>query len=91
VTCSGTPPPRLLPAARPFVTPADAIGTFGRSVDGGRTWHAFKSFGIGTWNSLSFVSASTGYVVLSFADEGVTSSLLRTTNAGRAWKPVHLP
>ncbi len=74
-----------------FAAPANAIGAVGRSVNGGRTWRAFKALGIGTWNSLSFVSASTGFIVESFAGEGLTSRLLRTTNAGQTWKPVHLP
>ncbi len=74
-----------------FATPPNAIGTFGRSVNGGRTWHVIKGFGLGTWNSLAYVSPTTGYVVVALAGAAPPGELLRTTNAGRTWKPVHLP
>ncbi len=74
-----------------FATPPNAIGAFGRSVNGGRTWHVIKGFGFATWNSLAYVSPTTGYVVAALAGAPPPGELLRTTNAGRTWKPVHLP
>lgn len=54
-----------------------------RSADGGKTWKQVLS---GTaWNSLSYVSRTVGWVVLSSGGHG---QLLRTTDAGRTWHRV---
>jgi hypothetical protein len=75
-----------------FATPPSAIGILGRSADGGRTWHEITPLGIGTWNSLSYISPTTGYLVADVPPDGpVDSRLLRTTNAGRTWQRVRLP
>ncbi len=73
-----------------FATPPGAIGAFGRSTNGGRTWHAIKSLGLRTWSSLSYVSRTTGFVV-GLSANGSASDLLGTTNTGRTWQVVHLP
>jgi len=74
-----------------FATPPTAIGTFGRSVDGGRTWHVIRPFSTGTWNSLSYVSRTTGYIVADLPNGPLDGLLLRSTNAGRTWQGVRLP
>ncbi len=75
-----------------FATPPNAIGTLGRSVNGGRSWHAIKKLGYGTWNSLQYVGPTTGFIVADVPPDGpATEVLLRTTNAGRSWLPLPLP
>jgi hypothetical protein len=81
-----------IPPHRPgiisFAPPVDATGWLGRSADGGRTWRPQASSEIGVWNSLSYVSPDTGWIVNA---SGPDSQLLRTTNAGRTWHPITFP
>lgn len=75
-----------------FATPPNAIGAFGRSANGGHTWHVISSQQTDqTWNSLAFVSKSTGFIVGGVPGVGPAGGLLRTTDTGRTWHAVRLP
>jgi hypothetical protein len=77
------PPHR--PAIISFASPSNATGWLGRSADGGRIWRPRTSKDVGIWNSLSYVSRSTGWIVNT---SGPANYLLQTTDAGRTWHPV---
>jgi hypothetical protein len=84
-----------LPPGRPriisFIPPSDAgLGAFGRSADGGHRWYALPGYSIElSWNSLAYVSASTGWVVSGQVGSGPASVLLRTVDSGRTWRAVN--
>ena len=62
-----------------------------RSVTGGRTWRDLNQLDTGglPWNSLSYVSASTGWVVLGgLAEAAGYPRLLKTINSGHTWRAV---
>ena len=75
-----------------FDTSPGGAAWIGRSVDGGKTWKQVANFRIGgSWDSLSYVSATAGWIVLDRLDaSGITGVLLRTTDAGRSWHKVHV-
>jgi len=75
-----------------FDTTVGAPSWIGRSADGGKTWKQVAFFPRGgSWDSLSYVSATVGWVVLGrLSRGGVTGLLLRTTDAGRSWHKVNV-
>lgn len=75
-----------------FDTTVGGPSWIGRSADGGKTWKQVAFFPRGgSWDSLSYVSATVGWVVLSGPGTGgVTGLLLRTTDAGRSWHKVNV-
>jgi len=64
----------------------------GRSTNGGKTWRHVASFNTGGGlNSLSYVSATVGWIVLNRPSKaGLSGVLLRTTDAGRTWHQVNI-
>ena len=80
------------PGRASVITLAAASGAsfLDRSANGGKTWTELTvpgSSGGLPWNSLSYVSRTTGWVVLGGPGSG-GGRLLRTSDAGRTWHPV---
>jgi photosystem II stability/assembly factor-like uncharacterized protein len=59
-----------------------------RSADGGKTWTEVTYPGGAPWNSLSYLSRTTGWIVLGRPGLGSVNQLWRTSDAGRTWNPV---
>jgi YVTN family beta-propeller protein len=77
--------PLAVPPGRPQVITLGTVFSLDRSADGGKTWKQALSYSSGaTWNSLSFVSRTTGWAVVT----SVSGQLLRTIDAGRTWHQI---
>lgn len=72
-----------------FATSVGSPSWLGRSANGGKTLKQVASFADGfSWNSLSYVSRTTGWIVLGAPALGGVTQLLQTSDAGRSWHAV---
>lgn len=72
-----------------FATSVGSPSWLGRSANGGKTLKQVASFSDGfSWNSLSYVSRTTGWIVLGAPALGGVTQLLQTPDAGRTWHEV---
>jgi hypothetical protein len=80
-----------VPRQRPSVitlAASDGNGVLYRSADGGRSWRpTFTVIGGTSWNSLSYVSSTAGWVMTGEPAVG-RSRLLRTSDGGASWHQV---
>jgi hypothetical protein len=72
-----------------FATSVGSPSWLGHSANGGRTLTQVASFSDGfSWNSLSSVSRTTGWIVPGGPALGGVTQLLQTSDAGRSWHEV---
>lgn len=62
-------------------------GRLWRTRDGGRRWRDLAGIGSDDGIGLAFAGPSTGYLTLSRFGDAAGGYLLRTTDAGRTWRP----
>lgn len=79
------------PSVISFAASPGVPSWIGRSGDGGKTWRQVGPlYGDLPWNSLQYVSKTTGWIVLGRPGLGGAPELLRTTDAGLSWHRISI-